>query len=66
MYKQKKKDSETDFSSDSDYDEMANEIPFLSNILHPFQFEPVLTAAELVLVAFDAQPAHLVGFAVKS
>ena len=33
-------DSETDFSSDSDYDEFANEI------LQLFQFEPVFAAAE--------------------
>ena len=40
-------DSETDFSGDSDYDEFANEIPFVSDILQPFQFELVFTAAEL-------------------
>ena len=36
-------DSETDFSSDSNYDEFANEIPFVGDILQPFQFEPVFT-----------------------
>ena len=45
--KKRKVDSETDFSSDSDYDEFANEISFESNILQPFQFEPVFTAAEI-------------------
>ena len=40
-------DSETDFSSDSDYDEFAEEIPFVGNILQPFQNEPVFTAAEI-------------------
>ena len=39
--------SETDFSSDTNYDEFANEIPFVGDILQPFQFEPVLTACEL-------------------
>ena len=39
-----KQDSETDFSSDSDYDQFANEIPFVSNILQPFQFEAVFPA----------------------
>ena len=37
-------DSETDFSSDSDYD---NEIVFVDDILQPFQFEPIFTAAEI-------------------
>ena len=32
-----KKHSETDFSSDSDYDELANEIPFVGDILQQFQ-----------------------------
>ena len=45
--KKKNVESETDFSSDSDYDEFANEISFESNILQPFQFEPVFTAAEI-------------------
>ena len=40
-------DSQKEFSSESDYDEFANEIPFVSNILRPFQFEPVFTAAEI-------------------
>ena len=40
-------DSETDFPSDSDDDEFANEIPFIGNIMQPFQFEPVFTAAEI-------------------
>ena len=39
-------DLETDFSSDSDYDEFANEIPFVGDILQPFQFEPVFTDAK--------------------
>ena len=45
-HKQTKKDSETDFSTDSDYSEFANEIPFVGNILQPFQFEASFTAAE--------------------
>ena len=40
-------DSETDFSSDSDYNEVANEILFVGNILQPFQFETIFTAAEI-------------------
>ena len=40
-------DSETDFSSDSDYYEFANEIHFVGDILQPFQFEPIFTAAEI-------------------
>ena len=40
-------DSETEVSSDSDYDAFANEIPFVGNILQTFQFEPVYTATEL-------------------
>ena len=40
-------DSETDFSSNSDYDELANEILFVGDIVQPFQFEPVFTAAEI-------------------
>ena len=43
----KKMDSETDFSSDSDYNEFAHEILFVGDILLPFQFEPVFTAAEI-------------------
>ena len=39
-------DSETDFSSDSDYDEFANEILFVGDILQPFQFKSIFTAAE--------------------
>ena len=42
-------DSETYFSSDSDCDELANEILFVGDILQPFQFEPVFTAAEIKL-----------------
>ena len=38
--------SKTDFSSDSDY-QLANEIPFVGDILQPFQFEPIFTAAEI-------------------
>ena len=37
---QKKIDLETDFSSDSDYYEFANEIPFMGNILQPFSQLP--------------------------
>ena len=33
-------------SSDSDYDEVATELPFVNNILQPFQFEPVFKSAE--------------------
>ena len=40
-------DSETDFSSDNDYNEFANEIPFVGNILQLFQFETVFTAVEI-------------------
>ena len=40
-------DLETDFSSDSDDDEFAAEIPFVDNILQPFQFEPDVTAAKI-------------------
>ena len=40
-------DSETDFSSNSDYDEFANEILFVGSIVQPFQFKPVFTAAEI-------------------
>ena len=63
-------DSETDSSSYSDYNEFANEIPFVGDMLQPCQFEPVFTAAEtqagtsaLSLTAscvteLDTQPAH--------
>ena len=40
-------DWETDFSSDTDYDEFADEIPYVGNILEPFQFYPVFTAAKI-------------------
>ena len=40
-------DSETDFSSDSDCDEFANEIPFVGDVLQPFQFERVFTADDI-------------------
>ena len=40
-------DSDTDFSSDSDYEEFANELLFVGDILQVFQFEPVSTAAEI-------------------
>ena len=39
--------SETDFSSDSDYNEFANEMPTVGDILQLFQFEPVFIAAEI-------------------
>ena len=38
-------DSETDFYSESNYDELANKIPFVGD-MQLFQFEPVFTAAE--------------------
>ena len=37
-------DSKTDLSSENDYDEFANEIPFIDGSLQPFQFEPTFTA----------------------
>ena len=40
-------DSETDFFSESDYDESANEILFVGDILQPFQFEPIFITAEI-------------------
>ena len=40
-------DSETDFSSDSDYDEFSNKIPFVGDILQTFHFEPIFTPAEI-------------------
>ena len=40
-------DSETDFSSDSNYNEFANEIPFVGDIILPFQFEQVFTDVEI-------------------
>ena len=40
-------DSETDISSDSECYEFVNEFPFVSNMLQPFQFEPVFTAAKI-------------------
>ena len=40
-------DSETDFSRDGGYDEFANEIPFVGNILQPFQFESIFTDTEI-------------------
>ena len=39
--------STTDFSSDSDYDEFANEIPLMGDIMQLFQFEPVFTATKI-------------------
>ena len=42
-----KMDSETDFFSDCDYNEFANEILFVGDILHLFQSESVFTAAEI-------------------
>ena len=39
--------STTDFSSDHDYEEFANEIPLMGDILQSFQFEPVFTATEI-------------------
>ena len=40
-------DSEREISSGSDYDEFANEIPFVGESLQPFRCEPVFTAAEI-------------------
>ena len=40
-------DPETDFPSDCDYDEFANEIRFVGDILQPFQLEPIFTTAEI-------------------
>ena len=40
-------DSETDVYSESDYNALANEIPFVGNILHLFQFESIFTSAKL-------------------
>ena len=37
-------DLETNYSNDSDYDDFANEIPFVGDIMQPFQFEPVFSA----------------------
>ena len=44
---QKKLDSESDVTSDSDYNELANKIPFVDDILQPFQFVPVSTAIQI-------------------
>ena len=40
-------DSETDFSSDSDYDEFASEILLAGDILQPFLSESIFTAAKI-------------------
>ena len=42
-----KMDSDTDYSSNSDYDEFSNEITFVSNILQSFEVELSFTAAEI-------------------
>ena len=42
-----KLDSERDFSNDSNYNEFIDEIQLVGNILHPFQFEAIFTAAEI-------------------
>ena len=39
----------SDFSSDSDYNEFANEILFEGDILQPFLFESIFSAAEYKL-----------------
>ena len=44
-----KMDWERNFSSDSHYDEFANEMPFVGDTLHPFQLEPVFTAGTSAL-----------------
>ena len=43
----KNKDSERDFSSDSHYDRVANETPFVGDDKQTFQFEDIFTAAEI-------------------
>ena len=43
----RKMDSDTDFSSDTNYDEFANEVLFDGYIPQPFQFELVFTATEI-------------------
>ena len=40
-------DSDTDFSSDSDYSELADEILLVGDILQPFQSEHISKAAEI-------------------
>ena len=40
-YTKQNMDWETDASWDGDYDEFANEIPFVGDIQQPFQFEPL-------------------------
>ena len=47
MKPHKKTVSETDFSRDSDYDELVNKILLVGDILQPFQYELVFTAAEI-------------------
>ena len=47
-------DSETDFSSDSNYDEFANEIPFVGDILQLFKFEPINIQAKKHLACTNA------------
>ena len=40
-------DSDTDFSSDNDYDEFANDSPVVCDMLQPIKFEAAFTAAEI-------------------
>ena len=40
-------DSEMAFSSCSDYDEFANEIQFVGNIVQLFEFAPIFTTTEI-------------------
>ena len=46
-------DLETDFSSDSDYAEFANETSFAGDILQLFLYEPTFTAAENIQAKKD-------------
>ena len=54
-------ESETDFSSDSDYEEFANEILIVVDILQPFQFEPFFTAAEIQDLKKDLVGTSVIG-----
>ena len=47
-----KMDSETDFSSNSNYNEFANEIQFVGDVLQPFQFEPIFISAIFISAIF--------------
>ena len=45
VYEEDKATHKRDFSGDSDYDEFANEMSFVGNIIQLFHFEPVFIAA---------------------